>query len=298
MKKILITGGTGFIGNHLIKECLKKGWKTFSLSSKKVDKKDKIKRVKYFFIDVRNKNKLINLKKYKFDYVVNLSGEVNHKIKVKVIGTHFLGVKNLLSNLNLSNLKLFIQIGSSAEYGKCSKLQKETLRCYPKSYYGKAKLSATNYLLNNKKYKNFSKCVLRFYQVYGPNQKDNRIIPYVIKNCLLDKKFNCSTGSQIRDFIYITDVTSAIFKCFSHPKKVNNQIINIGYGKGYKLVNVIKKILNNTGKGKPLFGAIKMRKDETKKVIPNIFKAKKILKWKPMISLNQGLKLTINSFKK
>ena len=78
MKKILITGGTGFIGNHLIKECLKKGWKTYSLSSKKVDKKDKIKRVKYFFIDVRNKNKLINLKKYKFDYVVNLSGEVNH----------------------------------------------------------------------------------------------------------------------------------------------------------------------------------------------------------------------------
>ena len=297
MKKILIAGGTGFIGKHLIRKSLKKGWKTFCLSSKKVGKKDKVKKVKYFFIDIRNKKKLTKLKKYKFDYVVNLSGEVNHKIKVKVIETHFLGVKNLLRNLNLNYLKSFIQIGSSAEYGKYNKLQKEILKCHPNSYYGKAKLSATNYLINNNKYKNFSKCVLRFYQVYGPNQKDNRIIPYVIKNCLLDKKFNCTPGTQIRDFTYITDIISAIFKCFSHTKKVNNQIINIGYGKGYKLQSVIKRILNYIGKGKPYFGAIKMRKDETKKVIPNISKAKKILKWKPKITLNEGLKLTINSFK-
>ena len=55
MKKILIAGGTGFIGKHLIRKSLKKGWKTFCLSSKKVGKKDKVKKVKYFFIDIRNK---------------------------------------------------------------------------------------------------------------------------------------------------------------------------------------------------------------------------------------------------
>ena len=70
-------------------------------------------------------------------------------------------------------------------------------------------------------------------------QKENRIIPYVIKNALSNKTFYCSTGKQIRDFIYIDDVISAIFKSIAFPKKVDGKIINIGYGKGHKLIFII-----------------------------------------------------------
>lgn len=296
MKKILITGGTGFIGSHLVRSCIKKRWNTYSLSSRRIKKKDKINNAKYIFLDLTNAKKLKILKKIKFDIVVNLSGEVNHKLKTKVIDTHYLGVKNLLDNLNLSHLKTFIQIGSSAEYAKTNKIQKENLKCKPRSHYGKAKLSATNYLLNNNKFKNFSKCVLRLYQVYGPNQKENRIIPYVIQNALLDKNFKCSAGLQIRDFIYVSDVISAIFKCIYNSKKINNQVINIGFGKGFKIIYIIKSIIKKIGKGNPLIGSIKMRKDESKKVVPNILKAKKILNWKPKINLQKGIKKTINSY--
>ena len=297
MKKILVAGGTGFIGQYLIKKCLKKNMLTYSLSSSSVKKKNKIKNVNYLKIDIRNKKNLYKLKKIKFDIVVNLSGSVDHNLKKKVIDTHFVGVKKLLKNLDLNYLKLFVQIGSSAEYGKIELPQKETDKCYPKSYYGKSKLETTNYLLKELKDKNFSRCILRLYQVYGPDQKENRIIPFVVKNSILNKKFKCSSGVQLRDFVYIDDVITAIFKTFLLYKKVNGQIINIGSGQGYKLKTIINKIVNYVGGGKPIYGGVKMRKDESKKVVSNIYKAKKIINWSPKIKLNKGLKITMDSFK-
>ena len=85
MTKILIAGGTGFIGYHLAKKCLLQQWSVYSLSSKKPKKTRRHKNVKYILADVRNRNKLKNLKKINFDFVVNLSGEVNHKIKKKLL---------------------------------------------------------------------------------------------------------------------------------------------------------------------------------------------------------------------
>lgn len=296
MKKILVAGGTGFIGSHLIKKCVTKGWTIYCLSLKKIPQKKKIKKVNYLTIDINNKKKLKKLKKLKINIVVNLSGGVNHRLKKNVMNSHYYGVINLIDSLDKKFLKLFIQIGSSAEYGKLEKIQKENIIGVPESYYGKAKLLSSNYLLNNNKFENFSKCVLRLYQVYGPEQKDNRVIAYVIKNSIQNKKFYCSTGSQIRDFIYISDVIDAIFKTISNVRKVDGQIINIGFGKGYKLLDVITSILKLTGKGKPIFGTKKMRKDEAQKVVSNISKAKKLINWIPKISLKNGLKLTINSF--
>ena len=80
------------------------------------------------------------------------------------------------------------------------------------SFYGKAKLLSTNYLLKlNKKY-NFPVNILRFYLVYGPKQDENRIIPITINNSFRNFDFNCSEGKQFRDFLYIDDAIDAIIK--------------------------------------------------------------------------------------
>ena len=87
-KKILITGGSGFIGYHLAKKCLSLKWTVTSLSSTKPKKKRILKNVKYIICDLSNKKKLFNKVNSNFDYVVNLAGHVDHSDKKKTLSGH------------------------------------------------------------------------------------------------------------------------------------------------------------------------------------------------------------------
>jgi len=191
---------------------------------------------------------------------------------------------------------MFIQIGSSMEYGKKISPQKESLTPSPISHYGKAKLLATNFALNVYKKNDFPIFVIRPYQVYGPNQDDNRLIPFVIKQSLKDNNFPCSNGNQFRDFLYISDFVNCI-RLFLKNKVHSGQVFNIGYGKPLKVKHVIKKINSKIKFGKPHFGKINLRKEEQKFIYPNIDKIKKILSWKPKIKFDNGINKTIKFYK-
>jgi UDP-glucose 4-epimerase len=268
--KILITGGTGFIGYHLAKKCLSLSWSVTSLSTKKPSQNRKLKKVKYKICDISNKKKLNNILNLDYDYVVNLAG-----------------------------YKKFIQIGSSIEYGKIRSPQLENIKNKQKTFsvYGNAKLLSTKFLLDLKKRFNFPVVIIRLYLVYGPNQDINRVIPITISNAMRDKEFDCSDGTQLRDFLYIDDAINAIIKILKN-KGITGEIINIGSGKPSKIKSIIIKICKIVGSGKPNFGKIKFRKDEINCLYPSIFKAKKIINWKPRIDLNLGLKKTINYYKR
>ena len=294
-KNILIVGGTGFIGYHLAKNSLKRGWLVTSISTKKPPNKRYIPKVKYILCDVNNKKSLKkNIRKY-FKYVVNLSGYVDHSNKKKTFKSHYIGCKNLAEIFLKKKLNSFIQMGSSIEYGSLKSPQKENGRCNPKSTYGKAKLLASKYLINLYKKKNFPATILRLYLAYGPKQDFNRFLPIIINGCLKNKKFPCSEGKQIRDFIHVKDVVNIIMKSLTN-KNARGQIINVGSGKPQKLKNIIKRVREFSNGGHPQFGKIKLRKDEILKVYPNIKKAKNLIKWKPKIQFEKGLKDTIKFY--
>ena len=139
--------------------------------------------------------------------------------------------------------------------------------------------------------------VLRLYQVYGPKQDFNRLIPIVIKNCINNKKFNCSEGIQFRDFIYVEDVVSAILLALE-KKKAHGKIFNVGTSKRIKIKNLIDNINKQVGKGVPLYGKIKLRNDENIVSYPSITKVKRILNWQPKIHFNYGLKKLSMKLKK
>ena len=115
-------------------------------------------------------------------------------------------------------------------------------------------------------------------------------------NAIHNKKFDCSAGYQLRDFIYIDDLIDAIIKILSN-QKVLGQIINIGSGKPISVKKLILKICKLSKGGKPQFGKILLRKDEITKLYPNLSKIKKFLNWKPKFNLENGLKKTIRYFK-
>ena len=295
-KQILIVGGTGFLGYHAAKFFIKKNYKVISISRNRPKKIRKLNKVKYLYADISQKKKLFDkLKPYsKTGIIINFGGEVDHSKSIKTYNTHYKGTKNLVEFFDKKKLKIFVQIGSSMEYGRLFSPQKETFICKPNSTYAKAKFKATKFLRNKK---NFPSIVLRLYQVYGPKQDTNRLVPITIGNCLKNKSFPCSDGNQFRDFLYIDDFVNALYTSTKYLK-AKGEIFNVGYGKPYRVKNVINFIKNDIKKGKPEFGKLKLRNEENKATYPSINKIKKILKWRAKISLNNGLKKTIRSYKK
>ena len=298
-KSILIAGGTGFIGQNLTKRCLKNKLSVTILSTSK--KKFPSKNIKFIKCDISKKRELLNkLKKKKFDYVVNLAGYVDHSHKIKTMKSHYNGCKNLADHFKTKKIKKFIQIGSRVEYGKIKSPQTENKIIQEKklkSHYGLAKLKSTNYLLNLNKFFFFPCTILRFFLVYGPGQLDNRLIPYVILNCLKNNSFKNSKGIQLRDFLFIDDAVNSIMKCLKN-KKSNGHIVNICSGKPVKIKSIVLRINKIIKKGRPLFGKIKLRPDEPLKLYSNNRKARKFLNWMPKVSLNDGLNRTIKNYEK
>ena len=294
-KKNLILGGTGFIGYHLAKEALRRGFQVSSLSKHTPVKKRYLKKVKYITADISNKNSINKKIKEKFQYVVNLAGYVDHSNKTKTYKSHYFGCKNISNFFLKEKINRFIQIGSSMEYGLAKSPQKENFKCEPKSVYGSAKFLSTQYLLNLYKKKKFPVTIVRLYQVYGPYQDLIRFIPVVINSCKDNIDFPCSHGRQFRDFLYINDLIDAIFLVLENPK-AKGEIFNIGFGKSLKIKKIIQRILSYYKSGNPQFGKIKLRKEEQMKVYPDIRKARRILNWKPKINFLKGLAKTIQYY--
>ena len=294
-KNILVIGGTGFLGYHICNFFYKKKWNVMSLSQNPPIKLRKLKKIKYYFGNISKIENINFLKKLDINYVVNCAGYVDHVNKNKTYNTHVKGCTNLYKIFSKKKLSFFLHLGSALEYGSAPSPQKEEYICKPKDSYGNCKITATKFLQKTKP--NFPFVVIRPYQVYGPKQDNNRIIPFIINSCLNNLEFPCSSGNQLRDFLFIDDFVSAIFKILNN-KRCLRQVFNIGYGKPIKVKEVITKINIKIKSGKPKFGKILMRKYEQKKLFPSIKKASRYFNWSPKISFDDGLNKTIDYYKK
>ena len=299
-ENILVAGGTGFIGKNFISFLLKKKkFNIYSLSNKKINKEQQNKKVKYIFCNLKNKNQLKKKLDFNFDYIVNLAGHINHYESKKTYETHYLGLKNLSDIFCDKKIKKFIQIGSSVEYGflKSPQNEKNNINVKKlKSVYGKSKLKSTNYLMELFFKKKFPVIILRPYLIYGPGQNTDRLIPITILNCLNNTSFNCSSGRQVRNFMYVKDFIKIVYKCLF--TKVSGDILNVGSAKNYKVRYLINKINRLIGKGFPQYGKIKLRNDEPLNLYPNLKKLNKFIKLDREINIDDGLKKTIYFYKK
>tara|TARA_E500000331_G_scaffold291502_1_gene287979 strand:+ start:33 stop:953 length:921 start_codon:yes stop_codon:yes gene_type:complete len=298
-KKILIIGGTGFIGSHLIKKTLKLGWGVTSISLKK-NKNNQNKKAKYINLDFSDFNSLKKKVNFDFDYIINLGGYINHSNKkideTKILKNHFESTINLIL-LSNHKLKRYIHIGTSDEYGNSKSPIKENSNELPMSAYANAKNLSTNLLLKLNSISNFPVTILRLFIVYGPNQKQDRLLPYVITQSLKHRKIYLSHGRQLRDFCYVDDIIDAIIICLKNKKSVG-QIFNLGSGIPISVKKIVNKVIKFVGSGEPKYNYFIGKNNENLKLYPSITKAKKILGWKPKISIEDGLKKTINSYKR
>lgn len=298
--RILITGGTGFIGRHLAERCLKDTpfVTCLGLNSEKSFSKG----MESIHADISDKKQLQSVLRDKsFHYVFNLGGYIDHTAYFKggrrLIESHFIGLMNLVDCLNKEELKGFVQIGSSDEYGNAPAPQKEYMREMPISPYSFAKTAASHFIQTLSNIEGFPGVVLRLFLVYGPGQDEKRFLPQIIKACLRDEEFRTSEGRQMRDFCYVDDVVDAMIRA-ALLQEAKANVINVASGIPVSIRSVVEMVISLTGGGKPIWGSVPYRAGENLELYADVGLAKQLLQWEPFVSLDEGLKRTIEYYKK
>lgn len=293
---LLVIGGTGFIGHHLL-IATRYDYQVTSISLNPPVPQRFVADVKYVQLDIRDLNATTQILDADYDYVVNLGGYVEHTLFKDggslSIDAHFLALQNLITALARKSLKRFVQIGSSDEYGNLSAPQCEDSREQPISPYSFAKVASTHFLQMLHRTEGFPGVVLRLFLTYGPYQYEDRFIPQIIKACRRNEIFSVSKGMQTRDFCYVEDVVKAITLAFT-AKDVEGQVLNIGSGVPTTIREVIERVQILVGGGTPRYGDLQYRVGENMALYANIQKAQEKLGWSPKVTMDEGLRQTID----
>ena len=297
--KILVIGGSGFIGGAIVRNAISLGWEVDSLGLSIPSEEKKIRDVNYLMADITNLESLKILATKQYQYVVNAGGYINHSIfsdgGSEVLDAHFGGVVNLVRSIRRAGLIRFVNIGSSDEYGAMPAPQSEAVRESPISPYSAGKASATQFLQMLYRTEKFPSVTLRLFLCYGPGQDKMRYLPHLLSRCLSNDEIEISPGEQLRDYCYIDDVVHAIFLSLTNDD-ASGRVFNIASGIPVSIRYVVERVVDLIGSGVPNFGAVPYRDGESMELYADIDLAEKILDWKPKIGLLEGLKRTIKHF--
>lgn len=303
-KKVLVTGATGFLAQHLVHELLSKGAEVTGISLEKIPNQ-KFKNFKNFScinLDLKNKNNLNDaIKKINPEKIFHLAAypdkEAIFKNTDECIQNNIQGTMNLIHSLDNIQYDSLIHIGSYKEYSGSKIPFRETDVLFPISSYAISKACAEMFCMAYHKIYGFPLISLRFPTIYGPKQSAQNLIPYLIKSCLSGSKLKLTKGEQKRELIYVSDAIDALINA-SLSRKAHGEIINIGTNKDYTLKEIVTLIIKLTNsKVKPKWGAVPYRKNEIWDMKGDNKKAQQLLGWKPKTSLREGLMKTISFYK-
>lgn len=305
-KKILITGGTGFIGSAIVNKLLSFDCSISIISLPKDTswRIDNIKKCKFFHLDLIEFNPLKQiLENIKPNIIIHLAALVDPERNLNTINKMFSinlgGTKNLLLALENINYDLFINTGTSDEYGRGRVPYSEDYKENPVSPYAVSKVAAT-YLCEmiNKVY-NKPIITVRPFLPYGPKQLSNALIPSLISAGMNKKKLDLTSCLQTRDFIYIEDLVDAYIKLAINADIVKNLgIFNIATGTETKIIDVVNLVKNEFKDNKFNIGGIPYRAEEQMHHYANINKIKNSVNWRPKWDIKKGLIHTIRWWKK
>jgi len=306
-KKILITGGTGFIGSNFVYKFLELGHDVHLIVRPESNFwriepiKNKLRLHKVDLGNIEELEKFIsNLKPEIILHFATYGAYQGRQQDNKAtIDTNLLGTINLVNALSKIKFDCLIYTGSSSEYGIKNKPMKETDLLEPDNLYGITKAAATMYCQHMSKKHNLPIVTLRLFSVYGYFEGKERLIPTIIKSCLENKKLKLSSANPVRDFIFIEDIIDAYLAAIKKIQKIKGEIFNLGTSKQAKIaqvVDLVKKLTHSSIE--PHYGEVIPVQTEPKTWVADISKIKKLLSWQPKYNLRKGLEKNIEWFKK
>lgn len=299
-KKILITGASGFIGGHLLKKLAPLGCQVAVLTHQK--KKTAVDAHVISGDLTVPESFSAAVKKWAPQIVFHLAAFKERKSDLahfrQAIKVNLEGSLNLFEALEEAPLESVVVLGTGEEYGQNLPPYLEASREDPVNAYSWSKTALTHLCQLFFTSKKMPVTILRPGLAYGPKQSDDMFIPSLIRSLQKNVPFQMSLGEQTRDFIFIDDLINALLLAASQ-KKARGEIINIGQGIPVPLAEVALKIETFMNKENLIqMGKVPYRPREIMEYYMDLSKAKKLLNFTPKISLDQGLKLTVEAYAK
>lgn len=296
--KILVTGGAGFIGSHIVDVYVGKGHRVTVVDNLSTGKRKNLNpRARFVKGDIRDKGLSRLFKRDRFDVVNHHAAQMDVRRSVNDpvfdASVNVMGLLNLLELSRQSGVKKFIFAASGGTYyGECDHPAREEDPAHPLSPYGVTKLAGEHYIRAYGALHGLNYTVLRYGNVYGPRQDPHGEAGVVAIFCqrLLagEPAFIYGTGKQQRDYVFVQDVARANVAVLS---KGECQSVNIGTGKAAD-VNRLFKILSACHGSPTVYEKKPLRSGELFRSVLNVSKAARVLGWKATMSLDTGLSET------
>ena len=218
----------------------------------------------------------------------------------KIFDANLRGTINLVKACRSLDYELFVNTGSSSEYGVKRQPVAETDICEPGEDYGVSKTAASLYCQMAARRDRKPIITFRLFSPYGSYDDATRLIPSVIISCLNGRTPTVSSPIFVRDYIYIRDIVSAYEKAIETSHRQSpGEIFNVGSGKQQTVGDVVQYIVQLVDKNiQPEWGSPGKRQNEPQVWQADVSKAESLLGWKPRYSIEQGLGETVEWFRK
>jgi len=307
ISKVLVTGGAGFIGSHIVDRLIDKGFEVGILDNLSTGTRENVHdgsgELKFHNADIREFLEVKEIVK-QYDAIVHQAAIVS--VKRSIENPNFTNDVNIGGTLNLlkasidSGIRRFVYASSSSVYGDTETLpKKENMLTQPISPYAVSKLAGENYCKAFARVYGLVTVSLRYFNVYGPRQKYgpySGVIPTFVKAVMNDKDpIIFGDGLQTRDFTYVSDVVEA--NCLSLTKTTRlGEVFNIAAGKEVAINDLAHKIIVIFGKSYLKPDHVEKRKGDVSRSYADIAKASEQLGYRPKYDLEEGLRNVVQWF--
>ncbi len=306
VKRVLVTGGAGFLGSHLCNELIKQNFYVIALDNLYTGRlsniKDLLENKNFKFI----KHDIINTIDLKVDWIFNLacpaSPPAYQANPIHTTKTSVLGGLNMLE-LARKNKARILQASTSEVYGDPQvhpQVESYKGRVNPigiRACYDEGKRCAESLFFDFHRTYDLEIKVIRIFNTYGPNMdpKDGRVVSNFIMQALKNEPLTMyGDGTQTRSFCYVSDLIDGIIKMMESDPKITGPV-NLGNPKEFDLLELANLILKMTQSSSKIVFK-NLPQDDPSRRRPDIGLAKKLLNWEPKIELTQGLQKTIEYF--
>lgn len=293
-EKVLVTGGTGFIGRNVVDELIRRGYEVHSLVYPPfAPEKEGLVQYEMNLLDNKQLEEFFNL--HSFENLIHLAWYVGPKCHIHDLNLDWtIATLNLLKLFKESGGKKFLGAGTISEYEyKYGYLVEEQTPTDPQTLYGNSKNAIFNIAKVYCKQNNIDFKWPRIFNLYGPAEKPQRLMPSVINSCLKGEDVKVSDCLKFQDYLHVEDTARGIVDVFEADIQGT---VNICSGKPMQLRTIVEKIAQLTNfKGNILWGAIPAAFGDD--LVAGNNEKLKSTGWTQKYSLDEGLKMTIEWWK-